>query len=351
MSLEVRDPDAQMDQVCQAAYALLGCAPSHVQPVAAGANSRVYRVQHDQTRYALKRYPKRTDDDPRDRQETERRALELMADMGIPTIPKFIAKLDGYSLLEWLDGDVVSWVGDRDAQEAGRFLEQIAQLHQHENAGQFPLASEACLSGCEILRQIGMRRQCLEHVASSDPVLSAFFADGLTQSLDRLVARAVHNATDMGIDMETPIDKASQRLVPSDFGYHNAMRLHDGSLRFIDFEYFGTDDPVKLSVDFLVHPGTSMTPKQEKIVRGALSRAYGDIPGFDFRLKAWTPLLVARWALIMLNIFLPDYQRNRSHLFADIPIAERKAKQISKTRHFLARHAGADNILERQSTQ
>ncbi len=336
----VGSPEIQTDQAYQAVCALLGSAPSHVQPVAAGANSRVYRVHHGQTLYALKKYPKVTKDDPRDRQETERRALELMADMGIPTIPKFIGKLAdrGYSLLEWFAGDEISRVEDRDAQEAGRFLEQISVLHRHTDAGQFPLASEACLSGREILRQIDLRRERLERAAGEDPVLYAFFADGLAGALDRLAAEAVSIASDTGVDIDPMIEKSSQRLVPSDFGYHNALRLNDGSLRFIDFEYFGNDDPVKLGGDFLVHPGITMTPKQKEIVQEALYRAYGDVPGFEVRLKSWTPLLVARWALIMLNIFLPCYQKTRRHLYAATGLDDLKAGQISKTRDFLAGH-------------
>ena len=42
---------------------------------------------------------------------------------------------------------------------------------------------------------------------------------------------------------------AQRALSPSDFGLHNALRGQDGQLRFVDFEYFGWDDPVKLVSD------------------------------------------------------------------------------------------------------
>src|SRR5690606_1492036 len=49
-------------------------------------------------------------------------------------------------------------------------------------------------------------------------------------------------------------------LSPSDFGFHNMLRRDDGSLAFIDFEYFGWDDPAKLAADFLLHAGHKLTP-------------------------------------------------------------------------------------------
>ena len=51
---------------------------------------------------------------------------------------------------------------------------------------------------------------------------------------------------------------AHRALSPSDFGLHNALRTKDGQLRFIDFEYFGWDDPVKLVSDTAIQPGSSL---------------------------------------------------------------------------------------------
>ena len=44
-------------------------------------------------------------------------------------------------------------------------------------------------------------------------------------------------------------------LSPSDFGFHNALRRPDGTIVFVDFEYFGWDDPAKMMADAMLHPG------------------------------------------------------------------------------------------------
>lgn len=330
-----------LDEAVEAATALLGAPPRAVAPIAAGANSRIYQVEQGGRSYALKRYPMISEDDPRDRQGCEQRALELMLAQGITTVPHFIAADQdaGFSLLEWIDGERVTDVVDRDAVEAGVFLGQVANFPRNAETRKFPLASEACLSGREILRQLSMRRERLEAVVKDEPVLQIFFADTLGASLDRCVNNAMELAQKHNINIDQILDEADRRLIPADFGFHNAMRLRDGSLRFIDFEYFGWDDPVKLSVDFWVHPSVELTPVQKEIVRKGLLKVYGSVAGFEARLDAWTPLLVARWALIMLNIFLPNYQQARTHLQAPEVLSAIKAEQVRKTRKFLHDHA------------
>ena len=48
-------------------------------------------------------------------------------------------------------------------------------------------------------------------------------------------------------------------LSPSDFGFHNALLEADGRLTFVDFEYFGWDDPVKIVADVMLHPGMGLS--------------------------------------------------------------------------------------------
>ena len=45
---------------------------------------------------------------------------------------------------------------------------------------------------------------------------------------------------------------------PSDFGIHNTIRDQENNIIFIDFDYFGWDDPVKLASDFYWHPAMNL---------------------------------------------------------------------------------------------
>jgi hypothetical protein len=57
------------------------------------------------------------------------------------------------------------------------------------------------------------------------------------------------------LPFDTPVEERWRSLCPPDFGFHNALRRASGELVFIDFDYFGWDDSVKVTCDFLLHPG------------------------------------------------------------------------------------------------
>jgi aminoglycoside phosphotransferase (APT) family kinase protein len=53
---------------------------------------------------------------------------------------------------------------------------------------------------------------------------------------------------------------ATQRcLIPTDFGLHNIPKSTDGTLGFIDFEYFGWGHPVKLAATRFYSPAMRRT--------------------------------------------------------------------------------------------
>jgi len=52
-------------------------------------------------------------------------------------------------------------------------------------------------------------------------------------------------------------------LSPSDFGFHNIIKSKD-NLFFIDFEYAGWDDPIKLICDFFLNPDYLISKANKK---------------------------------------------------------------------------------------
>jgi hypothetical protein len=108
------------------------------------------------------------------------------------------------------------------------------------------------------------------------------------------------------LDAEAEIPPAERCVSPSDFGFHNALSGADGSLRFIDFEYAGWDDPAKMVCDFFLQPALPVdTVHYDHFFAGTL----GDWPGVErlaVRAKLMQPLFALKWCCIMLNPFLPD---------------------------------------------
>jgi len=148
-------------------------------------------------------------------------------------------------------------------------------------------------------------------------------------------ARAL--AAEAGLDFDAELPQEWRSLVPSDFGFHNSLRRSDGSLAFVDFEYFGWDDPVKMTADILLHPGRTLLPEHRSRFRQAAMRLYGgDDPAFARRLSAYLPLFGCRWVLIMLNEFIPELWRRRTLAGESGSWSEAKIRQLGKAREFLA---------------
>jgi hypothetical protein len=316
-----------LERAREAAEAVLGTLVE-VAPVAGGRNSRIFRVRAGGVAYALKRYP--GSDDRRDRLGTEAGALTLMRN--IACVPRLHAvdRTRRCVLLSWIDGVPVDAVTGADIDAGVAFLAAVHALRADPAAAEQPLASEACLSGAEIARQVEARRARLR--AAGDAALIDFIESDFTPAFGKSLAPA---RAALSLDFAADIPHEWRSLVPSDFGYHNALRRPDGSLAFVDFEYFGWDDPVKLTADILLHPGRPLGAAHRRRFRAAAEQLYDD-PHFVPRLAAYLPLFGLRWVLILLNEFVPEIWARRVAAGVTERWEDAKARQLSKARAFLA---------------
>jgi hypothetical protein len=203
-------------------------------------------------------------------------------------------------------------------------------------------AAEACLSGAEIDRQIEARLVHLHGLPAEEAELFGFLRDQFAPVRCRLMAQARAGMAAIGLDFDRTLSQDRRTLIPADFGFHNSLRRPDGSLAFLDFEYFVWDDPVKLTADVLLHPGTTLTPELRTRFRVTAEAIYGNDPAFHQRLGALFPLIGLRWVLILLNEFRPEYWRRRqlAGFFGDRRDAS--ARQLERARALLARLASHD---------
>lgn len=305
-----------------------------------GRNSRIYKVRCRGQSFALKQYPSRADD-PRDRLGTEVAALQLMQRHGIEVIPCVVAvdRDRNFVLLSWIDGVLVGEVSDTDIDSAAAFLSSVHALRHVPEAAEQPPAAEACLSGGEVERQLRARLALLGKLGAEEPDLGTFLAQEFAPACARYVAGARARMGANGLDFVTELAQEKRSLVPADFGFHNSLRQGDGSLAYIDFEYFGWDDPVKLTADILLHPGVPLGAAQQRRFRQAAKRLYGEDASFSVRLEALLPLFGLRWVLILLNEFLPERWQRRVLAGAVESWGEAKARQLDKARDLLARLA------------
>ena len=192
-----------------------------------------------------------------------------------------------------------------DINQAIDFLFSLHQLRNQVKFNNFPCASDACLSGKEIEKQLNLRFELL--LTEKNDSLNLFLTKDFVSLFQKMLERAKYLWPSRGFD--SVLRREQCTLSPSDFGFHNALRSKNNSLAFLDFEYFGWDDPVKLMCDFALHPGMELNRENRKLWFRATLKLYG--AGLLPRLNASWPLYGLCWVLILLNEFRSDVWARR----------------------------------------
>jgi hypothetical protein len=215
----------------------------------------------------------------------------------------------GWGIYEWVDGATIEKPDQAFLLSAAKFVQRLAlDSKANHSFAQMESASEACLSGLEITKQI--EKRLIKLKAVGEPDLNAYIVNEFTPIFETAVD---FSKTISGTSFIEPLHRSLQIASPSDFGSHNALRLACGSITFIDFEYFGWDDPVKLVCDFYWHPGMNLSPQlRQQWLESARAIFQNDVE-FPSRLTAYLPLFGLRWCLIILNEFLKFEMSRRLH--------------------------------------
>lgn len=322
------------DSLEELAGRLLG-ARARLHACVGGGNNRIWRVESPEGRFALKCYPRQADD-PRDRLGAEFAALSFLANHGVDCAPRPIAcdRAENVALYEWVDGTRVDEPSEDDVEAALEFIALLKGLSRAPDAQRLPLASAACLSYGAVTAQIGSRLYRLRQAARGEEALEAFLEAEFAPVCAALLARAAAMLEPAEDEKELP---AQLRILsPSDFGFHNALRRADGSLAFVDFEYFGWDDPAKLTADFLLHAGHRLKPELARRFEAGMRALFSADPGFALRLDALKPLYGLCWVLILLNEFVPERLARRTYAGAVEGADRLRARQLDRARALLA---------------
>ncbi len=296
------------------------------QPASGGGNSRVYKVSlHNGSTFALKRYSEVLSYD-RDRLGTEVAACRLLHNHGLDRVPVVIRKdVDNQiGVFEWIKGNIPASPTSENLSQLLAFVAQLNGLRESKALTQLSNATEACLSGQEICRQIQIRRDRFTEfkIKYSD------IANFLETIFDPLFPQVVdwakrHWPQNLLFNEALPVERRT--LSPSDLGFHNAIWGESGNLHVIDLEYFGWDDPVKLASDFWWHPGMALNHQLRKRWITEVTDIFHQDEAFSSRLYAAHPLYGLRWAMIVLKPFMSN---DAIHKASAIAVQEQLGKSI-----------------------
>ena len=304
----------------------------NIELVKGRGNSKIYKLSDHKESFALKIYPDRQTDQ-RNRLETEFLACQMLNRKGMPVVKGVFCSTEmNWGIYSWIDG-YIETPNDEFVSRAIFFVKNLLKLSGQADNNDFQQASEACLCGSEIVIQLKDRLDKLKNI--DNVLLQKFLIRELIPTMEMAIKVAT---TEMEEAFYQILPKEDQILSPSDFGSHNAIRTISGETVFIDFEYFGWDDPVKLISDFYLHPAMNLSLQlKNKWIKEIITIFEYEDNTFNKRFKAYLPLFGIKWCLILLNEFLPNRIAHRIH--ADVEKANQilhiQELQVQKSREVL----------------
>lgn len=275
-----------------------------------GVNSRSARVLADSGKeYFVKGYLL-PEGDGRDRVDSEFKALEFLWRNGVRAIapPLLTLPEEKISVFGSVRGRRFrpEFITESDARAAAGFFADLQKLRPKAREAGIGPASEACFSLERHLELVEARLARLE--ALTEPALLEWIRSGLRPCWKALRADIEAAALEWGLGLGEELTETQKILSPSDVGFHNILRSEDGKLVFIDWEYFGWDDSVKLASDFVLQPSVPMPRNLAEVFVREFSRRMEWTDEDRGRFALCFPIFSFKWCLIVLNVFFPNRQ-------------------------------------------
>lgn len=310
-----------------------------IDPIGSGGNSRVYVVEcHNGKKFTAKVYGSNTIQ-TFDRLKREYESLSFLWNAGVRCIPEpmYADKKHRIALYEYIDGKQINsdGISVKHIDQLLDLVRILKDLEDHPKARYLPKAAEACFSLREIIESIEKRMNRLRHLSNLRDLgskLDNFIEKEFSPIFNKIVAIA--QLSDIA---GYKLDRSFQTLSPSDLGFHNAIQRSNGELVFLDFEYFGWDDPAKMISDFLWHPKMNLSETHKKYFKKSMLEIFSEDPDLIRRFEIVHSLYGLKWCLIILNEFVPKDLKRRS--FAQGKKTDREKvclKQLEKARKVLS---------------
>ena len=314
---------------------LVGARVDAAERVGEGRNSRVYRVRSGKELYAAKFYFQRTADGS-DRLQAEFSALKFLWEHGVRSVAQPLRAIPARqaALYQFIDGLPVDArrAAMLDVEQLLSFVRRLKALGTAQGAAGLNPAAEAFFHPARIVENLEQRLARLEAIQADEApygALRSFLGEEFRPALKATAARALSPG-------DTELRTEYRTLSPSDLGFHNTLRRPDGQLVFLDFEYFGWDDPAKTLSDALLHPLMQLSPERKRQLSAGFDEIFGNDPGWEERVRRLYPLFALKWCMILLNEFRPEQIERRRYVDRNAEEAHVfQMRQLEAARHML----------------
>lgn len=297
-------------------------ANSDIKRVTNGVNSNVFVISDQSKKYILKFY--RKDNNSPTRLEREVSALELFHANGIKNVPELLShsKRLNCSLLSFIPGENIFQFSQDYIVHFQSFFKKILSLSNGLDKGVLNLnAIDCCMEINTINSQIESRLTNLrkENNIQIDTLLNQI------EEIFQFVARQIKM-------LNNNFNNLKPILSTVDFGINNAI-IKNKEFHFIDFEFFGWDNPIHLISDTISHPANNLNIHEQSALLDAILECYTIPEELEEILKAFNGvnlLFDIKWCLIMLNPFLSSYNSNSEQAELQTRQLIQKMKVIDK---------------------
>ncbi len=274
-----------------------------IELMSGGGNNQLLRLMAENEQYVLKRYY-HSDDDPRDRFGHEVSFLEYAKQAAPGWVPDLIAcdKTHRLSIMSFEPGERPQSVSPAMVKAAASF---IRQLNDQDIPKQLPVAADASFT----VQEHGMRVfNRINQLAALPAYREHLRFKGLVANLSYEFKRwqkKFHHGLIQGVINDEELLPTDRVISPSDFGFHNSL-LNGNRIIFVDFEYAGFDDPLKLIADFFSHVAQPVPLAYLGTFLGELALSKDVKRRIDQHLFHFLQLTRIKWCCIQLRAFASE---------------------------------------------
>lgn len=243
----------------------LGESIQKVKEINAGLNNRLFKVVTSKRNYLIKLYRK----DAEVMLKREFDAFKYLRKKNILNVPMayFKNSKQNFAIYSFEEGKtkIPSQATKGDLDKMAYFIAGVHKLQPRNIRKKFLPANFACFSINDYLKNIYFRLEKFSAYANSKDIpeiIDKLKKERVDTTIKKLIQKVVNGIPNRILNKKLGVNE--EKLSPVDFGLHNILFGKDGSLCFIDFEYFGRDDPARAVADFLTHDRSVEIPSELK---------------------------------------------------------------------------------------
>lgn len=294
-----------------------------------GMNSKICSFKADKRKFILKIYKHKSNF----RIIREKLFYNYLNQIKITNVvkPQLFNINKNLSIFPYINGKKIKKISLSDVRKMSNFINGINQINK---PSRLPLAIDGIKDRKKHLTLCKSKIDQLKKIKIDSPIKKDFY-DFLNEKIIPKYGEIKKKLKTKNFFFTNLKLKKNELIVsPSDFGFHNVIK-RDNILYFIDFEYAGLDDPVKLICDFFCQPDQFINSQKKNFFLKNLSLKNNIKRDLKLYVKYFLPFHKLKWCCIILNVFKDknDLKNNKIYKVKEkiMKIQLSKSKKYFKT--------------------